>query len=116
MSQFKKDQAEAFFTLHPDTRLVEKLNESDEVVYSFPGLFDMAHDQDNKDVAGVGQIKYIPHLTFFSGHAGEVRTRGTRLRVHETKEKNDATASIWKVYRVDDDRTQSTFQAEARFV
>ena len=112
MSSYKKAQTERFFELHPDARLVEKID-GGSVVASFYGLFDMAHQEKGGDSGNVGRISYTPHLTFFSGNADTVRARATVVRIHETKEQDNDTAKDWKVSRVDDDRTASTFQAEA---
>ena len=104
MASYKQQQTEEFFKLHPDAVLVEILDGAEgEVLDDFPALFDMAHDVTKGGGDGVA-IKYVPHVTFYSGHADAIRTRGTWLRIG---------AKEWQVFRVDDDLTLSTYQAEA---
>ena len=72
----KRQQAEDYFALHPDSQEILVVGTSS----SFPGLFDRAHGSEGKENEGVDRQFLSPHLTFFSGHAALVK-RGSKLQI-----------------------------------
>jgi hypothetical protein len=97
---FKKDQMEKYFQLHPDSRIIS-ISGSEE---TFPALFDEAYFSNNKDGGRVEQQKLVPHLTFFSAFAYLLESRVSKVTVNGKE---------YTVYIVKADRTEETFQAEA---
>ena len=99
----KRTHAENYFLMHPDSRDISVVGSE----VTFPALFDYTYATNNLDGRNVEQQKRVPHLTFFSAHAGLLTPRVTKLQVG---------SAIFTVYRVLDDKTEETFQAEAWLV
>jgi hypothetical protein len=103
-----------FIEYHPTARTIAIQGSDD----TFPALFDWAHFANNKDAGNVEQQKRVPHLTFYSGHASLLTARVTKVEVPHTwdSDGNVTGYDTYTVYRVTDDKTAETFQAEAWLV
>ncbi len=103
---YKKQQVEDYFSYHPDRQDVEIID-GGIVVYNFPALFDSAAATNNKDMGNMHQQKYIPHLTYFSGHYEHLKKRDTVVRFN---------GKLFKVMNSRADQTSETFQGETWLV
>ncbi len=96
--EMKKQQVKDYFSYHPDSRVVTVVKD----MRTFPALFDNAFELNNRNAGRVQQQKRIPHLTVFSDDIGDL-------------EKNDEvtfSGKTYKIFRVQDDLTDETFQGE----
>lgn len=96
----KKAQTENYFIYHPDSIIVE----IDGSTVTFPALFDYSFQSNNRDEGNVEQKKRVPHLTLYSGNAGLIAPRVTKLIIE---------GKLFQVLQVQSDLTEGTFQTDA---
>lgn len=105
-TEYKKQQVEDYFSYHPDRRDVEVMD-GDTVVHTFPALFDSAALYTGKDMGNVQQQKYIPHLTYYTGHSEYLEKRDTTIQFD---------GHVFKTWVTRADQTDETFQGETWLV
>lgn len=96
--ELKKQQVSDYFEYHPDMRVVTV----DKDGRTFPALFDKSYGQGGSSKAQVTRKSYVPHLTCFTDNVGGI-VKDDLLSFSGVQ---------YGVYRVSEDKTEETFQAE----